>query len=438
MDRIKQLRQRQTDLLAEADALAAKDAEGTISAEETARLDEILTKDLKDVEAKISREEQLQAARRSAPAAMTLEVETAVPASVPAQPKAQVERFSSFGEQLQAVAFAAQNPHAMPDRRLGRPMAAPTGANESIPSDGGFLVQQDFSTSLMDLMHESGQIVSRVRRLPISANANGVKFPVVDEQSRADGSRWGGVRGYWADEAGTVTATKPKLRQMELSLKKLMAVGYATDELLADGAALENIMKTAFTEELVFKTEDAIINGSGSGQPLGIMNSGALVTVAAESGQAAATLRAENILKMWARTPLRSRKSLVWLCNQDIEPQLWPLTIGADAGTIRLWTPPGTDNSAPGGLLLGKPVIPTEFNATLGTVGDLLLVDLNQYVMIDKGGLQAAQSMHVAFLSNEQCFRFTYRLDGQPVERSAKTPFKGTNTISPYVALGTR
>ncbi len=436
MDRIQQLRQQMTDLLAEADVLAGKDADNSITAEESARYVEILEKDIPAIEAKIAREEQLKAARRTAPAVATVEVATTVPAQVRRDPG----KFASFGEQLQAVAYAAQNPHAMPDPRLGRPMAAPTGANESIPSEGGFLVQQDFSTAFLNLMHEQGQIMSRVTRFPISANANGVKFPVVDESSRVDGSRWGGIRGYWADEAGTVTASKPKLRQMELSLKKLMAVGYATDELLQDSAALEAIMKKGFLEELTFKVESAIVSGSGSGQPLGFLNSGALVTVNPESGQAVQTIRSENVLKMWARTPIGSRSNLVWLINQDIEPQLWPLTIGADAGTIRLWNPPGSlgTNGGSYGLLLGKPVIPVEHCASLGTVGDILLVDLAKYIMIDKNGVEQAQSAHVAFLSAEQAFRFILRVDGQPSERSPKTPHIGSNTVSPFVALATR
>ena len=88
--------------------------------------------------------------------------------------------------------------------------------------------------------------------------------------------------------------------------------------------------------------------------------------------------------------------------------------------------------------LMGRPVIPVEYCATLGTVGDIILVDLDQYVMIDKGGIQSAQSMHVRFVNAEQTFRLTYRVDGQPAQRAAITPFKGSNTLSPYVTLATR
>jgi HK97 family phage major capsid protein len=83
-------------------------------------------------------------------------------------------------------------------------------------------------------------------------------------------------------------------------------------------------------------------------------------------------------------------------------------------------------------------VIPVEYCATLGTVGDLVLADMSQYAVIEKGGLQQATSIHVAFVTDETAFRAVYRLDGQPKWRTPLTPFKGSNTLSPFVTLATR
>ena len=49
-----------------------------------------------------------------------------------------------------------------------------------------------------------------------------------------DGSRQGGVRGYWADEATEKTASKPKFREINLHLHKLIGLVYLTDELMED------------------------------------------------------------------------------------------------------------------------------------------------------------------------------------------------------------
>ena len=443
MARIKSLRQKKADLLAEAETLTAKEDDGSITEDEATRLNAISDDDgdLDQVNGSIAREVRLMDERRSMAAIQDINedtVEEAV-AKLPAEAKKKAETFGSFGEFLQSVANAGMNDDTVgaTDRRLI--WGAATGAGEAVPSDGGFLVQTDQSNVLLNMMHESGDLMSRVRRIPISGNANGLNLPAINETSRADGSRWGGIRAYWADEADTVTATKPTFRTMELKLKKLMGIGYATEELLADAAALESVMTQGFTEELTFKAEDAIVNGTGSGQMLGILNGGSTISVSKESGQVAATIVKANILNMRTRLPIRSRRSAVWLINSDIEPQLHGLEVGGAGSGLMLYRLPGMQgNNSEFDSLTGWPVLPVEYCATLGTVGDIILADLSQYLMIDKGGVQSDASMHVRFINAEQTFRWIVRLDGQPAWSSALTPKNGTVTVSPFVSLATR
>ena len=342
--------------------------------------------------------------------------------------------FKSFGEQLMAGVAAAQQ-GATPDPRL---LAINKALSESVPSDGGFLVQPDFSADLLRRTYEMGAITSRCRRIPISANANGLKINAVAETSRATGSRWGGITGYWGYEAGTKSEASPTFRQMELLLKKLYCMVYSTDELLQDTTALESVISQGCSEELNFLTEDAIINGTGAGQPLGVLNSPCLVSVAKETGQTAATVVTENIVKMWARMWAKSRPNAVWLINQDIEPQLFTMSLGVGTGGVPVYMPANGLSDKPYGQLMGRPVVPVEYCATLGTVGDIILADFSQYLLIDKGGIQAASSIHYLFVYDKTAFRFVYRVDGQPAWNAALTPFKGTNTLSPFVALAAR
>ena len=346
-------------------------------------------------------------------------------------------RFRSFGEQMQAVIRASQ-PGGTVDQRLMQTRAV-MGMAEGMPSDGGFLVQTDFATELLKRTYETGQVASRCRRIGISANANGLKIPAIDETSRADGSRWGGVRAYWTAEAGDKANATPSFRQLELSLKKLTGLAYATDELLADASALENVLMQAFSEEFGFKLDDAIINGDGAGKPMGVLVSSALVSVLKEAGQPAATLQPENLIKMWSRCYARSRLNAVWFVNQDIEPQLFTMGIQVGTGGGTVYMPPGGLSGQPYGTLFGRPVIPIEQCATLGTKGDILLADMSQYILIDKGGIQSASSIHVRFVNDESVFRFVYRVDGLPIWQSPLTPYKGSaNTQSPFVSLDTR
>lgn len=312
------------------------------------------------------------------------------------------------------------------------------GLNEAILSEGGFLVQQDLEPGLLQTAYETGILVAKVRTRPISASANGLKINLVDETSRVDGSLYGGLQAYWGAEGGTKLATKPKFRRAELSLEKLIGLYYATDEELQDAGALEAGMREAFAQVFAYKLDKAIYEGTGGGMPLGIMGSAALVTVAKKTGQVAATVVKENIDEMWARMWAPSRPNALWLINQDVEPQLEQLVYTIGIGGVPAYMPPGGIADAPFGRLKSRPVQIFEHCSTLGTLGDIVLVDPTQYLMIDKGGVQYASSIHVQFVTDEQAFRFVYRVDGMPLWNAPKTPAKGANTLSPFVTLAPR
>jgi HK97 family phage major capsid protein len=178
--------------------------------------------------------------------------------------------------------------------------------------------------------------------------------------------------------------------------------------------------------------ENAVINGTGAGQPLGIANSDAKIEVAKEASQSADTIVVANIRKMFGRLWPRSAGNAVWLCGQDCLPQIWSATDGS--GTY--YNP--NLKSSPYGGLMGRPVFPVEQADTVGDAGDIQLLDLNEYILARKGGVKADWSMHVRFIYGEQVFRISTRVDGQPAWHSALTPANSTNTLSPYVWLAVR
>ncbi|MBT8489650.1 MAG: phage major capsid protein [Deltaproteobacteria bacterium] len=349
------------------------------------------------------------------------------------------DRFGSLGEQLVSV-MQASRPDGYVDPRLRTALveSRQTGMSISVPSDGGFLVQQDFANEIMREVFDTGLLASRCRRIPITIG-NSMKIPGLDETSRVDGSRQGGVRGYWADEASEKTASKPKFRLMELNLHKLIGLVYLTDELMDDAPALESYVRQAFIDEFNFKVDDAIIEGTGAGQPLGIKNVGSIVQISKETGQTAATVVYENILKMWARLLPQAKADAVWLINTDVTPSLGTMSLAVGSGGSAVYIPPGGASASPYGTLMGKPIVEIEQCETLGTAGDIYLANFRRgYLLAEKGGIQSDMSIHVRFIYDESVFRFVLRLDGQPMLRSAITPFKGSNTLSHFVRVETR
>ena len=290
------------------------------------------------------------------------------------------EKFESFGHQLIAVRHAASQHPDQWDPRLTGPQSAISGANETIGSEGGFLVGTDSSDVLLQRMYANNQILNgsgyaNPERVPISANSNSVKFKALDETSRANGSRFGGVEASWIEEGGDKPDTKPKFRTMELSLKKLVGLYYATDELLQDASALEALVLNWFGQEFAFKVQDALINGTGAGMPQGILPANCLVNQAKETGQVAATIVKKNIDKMWSRMWASGIGSSVWHINQQCYPALFDMEQSVGTGGLPAFLPPGGLSVSPYGTLMGRPIVPLEQCQALGTKGDIFFCD---------------------------------------------------------------
>jgi HK97 family phage major capsid protein len=439
-DRLRELQERKADIFRKMQAIdkrATEKNDGVLGEDDEAEFAELKVA-MEANDRKLARAEELQELERG----MTpiRDINQATPEETDAQAGVtEPEKFATFGEQAIAIAHAAR-PGGYIDPRLTKG-AAVSGLSEGIPADGGFLVQTDFQSTLMTRLHETSVMWNRAKNINISSNANGVKINAVNETSRADGSRWGGVQAYWAAEAAAKTDSKPEFRQIELNLKKLIGLCYATDELLQDASALESVLMTAFPEEFGFKLDDAIINGLGAGQPLGILAAGCLVTVAKEVGQAAATIVYENIMKMWSQLWAPSQARSAWFINQSCYPELFNMSLAVGAGGSAVYIPPGGASASPYGTLFGRPVIPIEQAATLGTVGDIILADMSQYITATKGGIDTASSIHLRFNYDETTFRWVFRCDGQPSWNAALTPYKDaavTKPVSPFVVLATR
>lgn len=321
--------------------------------------------------------------------------------------------------------------------RIEKHYLAVQGMSEGIASDGGYLVMPEFAAGIIDRVY-ANDLWSRTDNYTV--NGNNMTFNVNAETSRATGSRHGGLRGYWVGEGGTITSSKPTFREVSLKLVKLGVVVYLTNELIEDtGTALQQYVSRKASEEFNFMIGDALVNGTGAGQPLGILNAPGLVSVAKESGQAAATIVPENIVKMQARFFAPNDGNSVWLHNQDIGPQLHLMTLGIGTSGVVVYMPPGGLSSSPYATIQGRPALATEFNSTLGTQGDLIKADLGQILSISKGGIMSAASMHVEFLTDQLALRFIMRLNARPWESAPITPYKGTaNTQANFVTLDTR
>lgn len=334
--------------------------------------------------------------------------------------------FRSIGEWTIA---ARATSHGKPDVRIVN--APTTFGQEAVGSDGGFAVPPDFRAEIMKQVMGEESLLSRTDQQTTSSNA--ITLPL---DSTTPWQTSGGVLGAWLGEGQAITGTKPKLGQLECRANKVAALVPITDELLEDVPAMTRWLSSKVPEKFTSLINDAIVNGDGNMKPQGMLQAACKITVAAESGQGAGTVVAKNIVKMWTRLYGRLRKDAVWLINQDVEPQLQQLVMPGTNPSFPAYMPPGGFSVSPYATLFGRPILPLEACATVGTEGDIILTDPTQYLTVLKaGGMRADVSIHLYFDSDHTAFRFVMRVGGQSYWPAAVARQNGSNTLSPIITL---
>lgn len=343
----------------------------------------------------------------------------------------------SFGDFSAAVIQASARSGSIDPRLVAN--APSTYGSEGVGEDGGFAVPPDFRTAIMEKVMGEESLLSRTDQM--TTGSNSITFPA-DETTPWDSS--GGIQAYWSDEAAQITQSKPSLKEKSVRLNKLSALVPVTEELREDASALDGYLRRKVPQKFDYKIQNAILRGTGAGQPTGILNSDCLVTVAKDTSispnQGADTILYSNIVAMWARMYAPCRSRAVWLINQDIEPQLYTMAFDPNNQTkVPVYMPPNGAAGQPYGTLMGRPVIPVESASTLGDVGDIMLVDLSQYLSVTKtGGIRSDVSIHLFFDYDTAAFRFIMRLAGMPWWSSAIDPANGSATRSCFVTLAER
>jgi HK97 family phage major capsid protein len=365
--------------------------------------------------------------------------------SVPASPIRPIDKnggFHTLGHFAQSVRGAALRGGNI-DPRLERLASASTYGSESSGADGGWAIPPDFRASIMEKVLGEDTLISRCDQVTVQGNS--ITVPT-DETTPWQTS--GGIQAYWEGEAQATTQSKPKLADTTVKLNKLKALVPMTEELLEDAPAMDAYLRRKAPDKISFKLDLALVQGNGVGQPLGMRDSPATVSIAKESSQTADTLIAMNVIKMYTAMPARNRQNAVWLINPDIEPMLHTLSLPGRDGVgnfvtgwgSHIYMPANGLSQSPFGTLFGRPVIPHQACETLGDKGDILFVDPTQYLALLKSGPnpRVDVSMHLWFDQDLIAYKFTLRVGGQPWWKSAMSARDGSATYSPFVTLDER
>jgi len=353
------------------------------------------------------------------------------------------EKFKTFGDFLLAARRFRINREL--DPRLsyitGEGNVDKTAGHAVIGDDsqGGFLVPEVYRADLQMIALENAVVRPNGATIIPPIKTDSVKIPYVNDTSHAT-TVYGGVQAAWTAEKGIKGATKPTFGQMELVPKKLAGLTYTSNELLADSAiALEPLIKRMFGSAWGYFEDDAFINGNGVGQPLGIQNCNALKTVFRNTVN---RVFFEDLREMYACMLGPSHPYAIWVLNPSVLPDLIGM-ISGDAAPAAASNPiwinqnMGAENPIPG-RIFGRPYFISEKMPSLGTQGDIGYFDLRYYFIFDRQPITIDVSTHVAFTTDETCWRFVLRVAGQCWPASTLTPRNAVapvTTISPFVVL---
>lgn len=328
--------------------------------------------------------------------------------------------------------FLAVLHQGLHDTRL---RAAATG---SVGADGGVAVPTEYFAMWMDASLESEIVRPRAQPWPMTSNTRHV--PGWDASSSSS-SLYGGFTANWIAQGQEFTEETPKMRAVLLTARKLGLLTQVSNELLADGLGYDSQLSAAIIKALGWFLDRAFLSGNGAGQPLGAINSPVTIVVSKESGQVAATIVYENLVKMFARMHPASIGNSVWVINSTAIPQLLQLSVRFQNAAANDFVGgshiPVLTESNGQFKILTRPVIFTEKVPALGTQGDVGLYDFSQYAVGMRKEMSLDKSRHPGFTRDTTYYRGIVRGDGQPTWSSVYTPENG-DTLSPFVVLETR
>ena len=294
--------------------------------------------------------------------------------------------------------------------RTGIPQSTVKALSEGSDTAGGFLVPEEFQAEVVRYATENAVIRPRARVFTMARDS--LTLPKLDQSS----DNFAGVDLYWTEESDLKVASQPAFGKLTLQAKKLIGLCPSSDELLADSAVnIANYLVSLFGEAIAYEEDYRFIRGTGMGQPLGIIETTGINLI---SRNTSARILVDDIVDMYTGHPAYADTNSVWLMTKAGLGQL--LQMGYEStGGITLFMANLRDTVSP--TMFGKPIVLTEKLPALGLKGDIILADLKQYYIGDRGGLQIASSIHDRFRYDETTFRFVKRVDGQPAIASAFT-----------------
>ena len=269
---------------------------------------------------------------------------------------------------------------------------------EGVDTQGGYLVPEEYDSRLIDVLTEE----CIMRKLGHTITTSGEhKINIAGNKPAA----------AWIEEGEALTFGDATFDQIILDAHKLHVAIKVTEELLYDNAfGLENYIITQFGKALANAEEDAFLNGTGVGQPLGLLaaDGGAEIGV---TTAAADDITYDEIVDLVYSLKRPYRKNASFLCNDQTLAALRKLK---DLNGRPLWQE--SLQAGEPGRILGYPVHTSPYFPVM-TAGlpAIAFGDYNYYNIGDRGTRSFAELKELFAGNGMVGFVAKERVDGKLV-----------------------
>ena len=427
---LQELREKRSAIVADMEAvLKAAEDEGRMELnDEEAELYSAYEQDLEKVKTAIGRRESLHSEQTA--------LDTPEPSVTAGQgaragipgPESKKE-FDNVGDFMQAVVRHYRG--RGDDERLtwddNAGIAAQDGQRMDDGSAGGFLVPTQFRDTLLRVDPQEAIIEGRSNVMEAGTPPDAaVSMPALDQTGSSPDNVYGGVAVDWIGEGDTKPQTEAGFREVELQPHEIAAHVPLTDKLMRNAPAMTQQVERLMRGALAAARERAYLQGDGVGKPIGMIDAGATYAV---NRSTANEIAYEDIDAMCAR--LLMGGSPYWLATQGAYTQFTRLQ---DPNGDYVWQQNAIEGSP--GSLFGYPVFWHQRSPSLGTKGDLTLVNSDPYYLVKPGSgpFVAMGYINDDFTKNRTRIKVFHNVDAKPWLTEPFTQENGYQ-VSPFVTL---
>ena len=280
---------------------------------------------------------------------------------------------------------------------------------EGTAAQGGYLVQPSVERRIVEARELDNVLRSLCSK--INVNTNAVQFDSISLTTAA---------GWVAELAVKPESTSLALASITASVFTAAGLATISNQLLADAnPAVDGLVTADLAKRLTALEETAFLNGSGTNQPLGILNTpGIGATALTSTGISAAGGLLDAVLDSILKVQTNHGQPTAILMH----PRTWTRII-KDRNANGVWTIDAGENQLnadfrsarpAGGTLFGvRVVLSNRIPTNLGTGTNesrVIVGDFTEALILDRQGITVDESPHVYFTSNQTVFRAEMRV----------------------------